>query len=222
MPRSREEILAEIQQLKDYLAQKSQSKMSLTPKLEGFEVMNPAALKAKQGIELSGKIDEEAIKPPAGDIGGRIALARESLGNIDKIREDLYPNGKFDRGIAFGSNIRASIPIPFLNKVLPTVAPNIPFLKEDDPYVNKAQNLFRRMGSALSARQLIQTGTAARPEETARLVEQYAPNVWSGDESAMTGLNELKNFYKDYLNVNDPTGQKGLNPAKKFGRRFGE
>ena len=54
------------------------------------------------------------------------------------------------------------------------------------------------MGAALSGRQLIQTGVAARPEETQRLIQQFAPNLFSNPKSALKGLNELEDFYKNY------------------------
>ena len=54
------------------------------------------------------------------------------------------------------------------------------------------------MGAALSGRQLIQTGVAARPEETQRLIQQFAPNLFSNPKSALNGLNELEVFYKNY------------------------
>lgn len=164
------------------------------------------------GTELEKQKALEGIKGTSGEVGGRVALARESLNEIKNIKDALFPTGKpesFDRSLAAGANIRAAVPIPFANKVLPAATPNVPFTKADDPFVNKSQDLARRLGTVLSGRQLIQTGVAARPEETERLIEQFAPNVWSGNRSALNALNQLEKFYYDYLQTIDPSGAKG-------------
>ena len=64
-----------------------------------------------------------------------------------------------------------------------------------------AQNLARWLTTAISARQLIQTGVAARPEETKLLVGQFLGNALTNPESMMSGLQQLEDFYKDYNNT---------------------
>ena len=132
---------------------------------------------------------------------GKIALARESLRNIEAIKKTLFPSGKaksFQRGKAFASNLPLSY---------------VPGLPQRAPFNKDAQDIYRQMGSALSGRQLIQTGVAARPEETAKLVAQYAPNLFSADEAAMQGLSELQDFYKTYIYIVET---KGLQSADEW------
>lgn len=151
--------------------------------------MNPVAEKQK-----------EIIKGPAEAAVGKIALANESIKNIDDIKKALFPDGtpkSFDRNAAFQGN---------------TPHPKLPFVGDVGPQfipTEKGQDIFRKMGASLSARQLIQTGVAARPEETEKLVSQFAPNAFSNPESAFKGLNELQNFYKDYLNTAQPEKRLG-------------
>lgn len=153
-------------------------------------------LKRKPSIEELRKdaaIKRESQGIPSGEIG-KVALAQESIKNIDDIKKILFPTGEaksFKRGVALGSNVPGAT-APLIGAVIP----------ERAPFANKnMQDVFRKMGSALSGRQLIQTGVAARPEETIKLVNQYAPNVFSNPESSLQGLNELQEFYKNYLNT---------------------
>ena len=117
---------------------------------------------------------------------GRISLANESIKNIQDIRKMLFPSGgaeSFKRTTAFASNLpMGSLP----------VFPSRGWGREE-------QDVFRKMGAALSGRQLIQTGVAARPEETQKLISQFAPSVGSNPEAAFAGLNELEDFYKNYI-----------------------
>lgn len=142
---------------------------------------------------------KKAIQGPGAE-SGKVALAQESIKNIEDVKKILFPTGKaesFERGIAFKSNLPGNT-VPILRNIMPDVAP----LSE------KGQEVFRKMGASLSARQLIQTGVAARPEETAKLVAQFAPNMASNPKAALDGLNELQSFYEEYLNTVDPTGAK--------------
>jgi hypothetical protein len=181
----------------------------------GLSTTNLDALKQTEQVKNQADIDKqtalEGIKGPSGEIGGRIALARESMQRLRNIKRMIFPDGtpkSFRRDLALGANL-PGISLPGFGRVTPTKVGNVPFTEADDPFVNDAQDLHRELGTILSGRQLIQTGVAARPEETERLVEQFAPNVWSGAESAMNGLNQLESFYKDYLKVIDPSGAKG-------------
>jgi len=47
-----------------------------------------------------------------------------------------------------------------------------------------------------------------------QLVEQFAPSGWSGEQSAWDAVKQLEDFYKDYLDINDPTGARKLNPTR--------
>lgn len=180
----------------------------------GISMENLDALRATERVKNETELEKakqlESLKGPAGDIAGRIALARESLTNIQKIKQQMFPDGtpaSFDRGLAFASNLKST---PVIGGLLPAVRPDNPIDPNDDQAAARAQNVFRQMGSSISGRQLIQTGVAARPEETQRLVEQFAPGGTSSGEAAFDALDQLEAFYKDYLRVNDPSGAKGL------------
>lgn len=152
--------------------------------------------------DLAAETQKEIVKGPAEGAVGKIALAQESLKNIDDIEKILFPNGKFDRGIAARGNMPGVV-LPFLGKVTPRIAPDNPL--DNNPKENSraqaGQDYGRKIGAALAARQLIQTGVAARPEETQALYQQFAPNMFSNEKSARAALNELKSFYKEYLNT---------------------
>lgn len=174
----------------------------------------------KHRIELEHRAEQEIqtekIKGVSGEVAGRIALAKESLKNVDDIKTILFPNwrdyeaGKtqrldFQRWTAMAANIPGG---------------QLPGIPSKIAWGRKApQDLFRKMGAIISGRQLIQTGVAARPEETAKLITQFAPTLFSNAESALQGLNELKEFYNIYLRETDPKTRfreeelpEGLNP----------
>ena len=58
----------------------------------------------------------------------------------------------------------------------------------------------------LVGRQLIETGVAARPEETKRLIKEFGVNFLTDPEAALQGLSELETFYKDFVGSVDPSG----------------
>lgn len=147
----------------------------------------------------------ELIKGPGAD-SGKVTLAQESLKNIDDIKSMLFPDGtskSFNREAAFGSNPPA-LRLPLIGRVGANVRRDNPLDPTDNVKAQEAQDLFRKIGAALSARQLIQTGVAARPEETQKLIEQFAPNFFSNPDAALKGLDELKTFYSEYINKTDP------------------
>lgn len=167
-------------------------------------VDNPAF---KQQQEQQKTIQNEIIKGPAEASVGKVTLANESLQNIDDIINALFPDGtpeSFDRGLATSSNMPAGW-LPGM----PSVRPDNPLDQNDNARVEAAQNIYRKMGASLGARQLIQTGVAARPEETAKLVSQFAPNLFSNPQAAYKGLKELKKFYEEYLNTAVPEKRLG-------------
>lgn len=157
--------------------------------------------------------EKEIIKGPAESAVGKIALANESLKNLEDIKKILFPTGKansFKRELAFRSNM-PGISLPVLGRLTPQVSPDNPLDPTDDTKSMQAQDLFRKMGASLSGRQLIQTGVAARPEETQKLVGQFAPGLFSNPDSSFRGLDELKDFYRDYLNNAEPSRRLGKN-----------
>lgn len=130
----------------------------------------------------------ESIQKGAGAEAGKIALAQESIQNIRDMKKILFPDGtakSFNRMAAGKAN-------------LPIIGGPLPFDEE-------GQTLFRKGGAALAARQLIQTGVAARPEETKALVRQFMANSASNPKAAFKALDELENFYGSYLGTTDPT-----------------
>lgn len=131
--------------------------------------------------------DELAKGIPSGE-SGKAALAEESIRNIQEVRKMLFPQGtpqSYRRDIAVQSNL------PFSG--LPGIPQNVG--------TYEPQTVARKMGAALAGRQLIQTGVAARPEETARLVRQFAPSGLMSSQAAMEGLQELEAFYSNYLQI---------------------
>lgn len=168
------------------------------------------ALKAKNDLEVKQSIEKKQKEGIPTSEAGKVALADESVKNIDDIINILYPDGtpkSFKRGIATGSNL-PGITLPFLGRITPQVRPDNPLDKGDDKAAEQAQDVFRKMGAALAGRQLIQTGVAARPEENAKLVGQFAPGTFSNAESGLKALIELKDFYKSYKNNVVPTREK--------------
>lgn len=146
--------------------------------------------------KINDQIVKEVIQGPSGEVGGRVALAKESIKNIDDIIKILFPDGtpkSFKRTTAFASNLPGG---------------SLPMLPQR-AWGQAEQDVFRKMGAALSGRQLIQTGVAARPEETAKLVAQFAPSAGSNPDSALNGLLELKKFYEDYISQTDPEARFG-------------
>ncbi len=156
---------------------------------------------------------------PAAEIG-KVSLAQESIKNIEDIKKILFPDGtpkSFQRNTATWSNIPGAT-APVIGAVIP----------ERGVKANE-QDVYRKMGAALSGRQLIQTGVAARPEETAKLVGQFSPGLFSNSTSALRGLNELQDFYRSYLNtvsersVSDtPTSRYVKTGTKSDGTRVGQ
>jgi len=126
----------------------------------------------------------------AGAESGKIALAKEAIGSIRDVKSILFPSGtpeSFRRSIAAESNIFGGLS-------------------------EEAQNVFRKAGNSLAARQLISTGVAARPEETEALQKRFIANIKSNPRAAYQALEELEGFYNEYLGVSDPSGmfhQKG-------------
>ena len=135
--------------------------------------------------ELAGTI------PP--DKAGVYTLSVESIKNIGNAVKTLFPDGtanSFKRDIAIKSNIPGS-DLPIVGGLIPNAAP---FSKE-------GQNVNRWIGNALSGRQLIQTGVAARPDETQALVRRFMAGAVSNPESAKQAFEELSGFYTDYNTV---------------------
>lgn len=170
----------------------------------GVKFIKPDIQRQQEQFKNEMAIDLEAQKKMiagAGAESGRVALAQESIKNIAYIKKILFPDGtanSFDRKTAFGSNI-PGVDLPLLGRVTPRAI----------PFSEKGQQVARKMGASLAARQLIQTGVAARPEETANLFNQFAPGLYSNPQAALDGLNELEKFYASYIEKVDPTGAKG-------------
>jgi len=183
--------------------------------------------RVKNRLKAELQLTEEGIKGVGSDLVGRTTMAKEALVEIDKAMKDLFPNGRgsLDRPVAFGSNM-PFVQVPFTNMTTPQVMPDLPVSKVEDGLAEKSQNTFRRVGTSLAGRQLIQTGVSSRPEETARLVAQFAPNVFSNPNAAYDGLVQARDFYTKFLEIVDPQGVKGVNagqqPKSKFSHLWGE
>ena len=159
---------------------------------------------------LERKKAEMGMEGVGNEAAGKMTLAKESLKNIEEIKKILFPDGtpnSFDKNIAGLSNIPGS-KIPVLGSIIPNKLPD-PLIVGGSPLYppeasKKAQDVYRKMGSSLAARQLIQTGVAARPEETEKLIAQFAPSFFSNPESSFNALNELQQFYESWIKETDP------------------
>ena len=115
---------------------------------------------------------------------GKATLAMQAVQDLNDVKQILFPGGKFARGRAAYSAARNT---PFVGGALPQTA--------------ASQNIYRKLFNAIAAKQLIQTGVAARPEETARLVKQYLADATSNPEATLAGFAELEAFYTQYVNA---------------------
>lgn len=175
-------------------------------RISGYKTQLRPEEALKQKIEETKQIELAKGIPTAES--GKVALAKESIRNIEDVKGMLFsqklPTGEYDpssykRGTAYGSNITFG--------QLPIIPSNTGFYTP--------QTIFRKMGASLSGRQLIQTGVAARPEETAKLVGQFAPSGLMSSKAALEGLNELQEFYRDYLYIVET---KGLQAADEWAK----
>lgn len=147
-------------------------------------------------VDLNAKTQEKMAEGIPADKTGLYNLSKESIGNIENIKDVLFPNKdaknfderakSFDRGAAFQSNT-PNLKLPFNVQVGP-----------DFISTEKGQDVYRWASTAVSAKQLIQTGVAARPDETKKLVQAFIPGAVSSSRSSLKGLNELQNFYVSF------------------------
>jgi len=156
----------------------------------GLEVnpqSNQFSEEAPEGMEVIGyRKDNTPIYRKltiSGDKAGLYTLANESIGNVQDVKKLLFPDGtpnSFRRDLALRAQLGK-------NKL----APND----------KEGQRIFRKLSTALSARQLIQTGVAAREDETKMLYNQFYGGVLSNPEALFEGLDQLGNFYDNYNQV---------------------
>lgn len=167
-----------------------------------FEMMiTPEEQSQKNAVKAEEVQSQELAKGSPASESGKVALANESIKNIGDIKRILFPTGKansFKRTTAFASNLPGG---------------SWPMLPSRG-WGKAEQDVFRKMGASLAGRQLIQTGVAARPEETQKLISEFAPSLGSNPEAALAGLNELEVFYKDYLNTLKTRGTSNTEPSQ--------
>lgn len=139
-------------------------------------------LKSSGNVPYGARVVSSPVQVPTSE-AGRYTLARESMKSLADVKKLLFPDGtpkSFKGDIATKGQIARWGALP----------------KDKE-----GQNLFRKLSTALSARQLIQTGVAARPDETRMLYKQFYANILSDPEALFEGLNQLESFYKDYTSV---------------------
>lgn len=139
-------------------------------------------LKSSGDVPYGARVVSSPVQVPTSE-AGRYTLARESIKSLADVKKLLFPDGtpkSFKGDIATKGQIARWGALP----------------KDKE-----GQNLFRKLSTALSARQLIQTGVAARPDETKTLYKQFYANLLSDPEALFEGLNQLESFYKDYTSV---------------------
>lgn len=145
---------------------------------------------------------DQAKGIPAADYG-RFTLSNESIKNLEDVDKILFPNGdikSFRRDIAGASNL--------------------PIFGGPAPFNEGAQKVYRKLGSALAARQLIQTGVSSNEGERKQLVNQFLANYGSDASSFREGLNQLGTFYKEYNNLYKTKGI-GDNPTENKNKNVG-
>lgn len=146
--------------------------------------------RGKPGEKLSvfgyGKKNKDGSGNIAGTIppdkAGLYTLAQESIKNISRADKVLFPGTNtesFNRGAAAKSNVFGGAA----------------------PFSEEGQNVRRWLTSSLAARQLIQTGVAARPEEAQSLLDNFMAGVTSDPKAAKVALQELSRFYSAYTDV---------------------
>jgi len=162
--------------------------ISLPLELQKLDVQRSKISAAKSISEQRAK--DKSGQVPAAQIG-HYTLAQESMRNIDDVKKILFPKGtpeSFNRGAAVKSNIPGSN-LPIIGNVIPDVM----------PWSKEGQDIYRQIGEALAAKQLIKTGVAARPDETRAMTKRFMAGIESNPESAFSALNELGEFYQNYI-----------------------
>lgn len=139
--------------------------------------------------DVMAKKSAEKTVTGAGAESGKIAFIKTALKEgIPGARNILFPTGdtkSFNRTAATASTIWGGGPMP-LNK--------------------DAQNLYRQLGSALSARRYMLTGQAANQQEIKEAVNQFM-SQWGSDPDALAqGISQIENEFNEYLNTIDPSG----------------
>lgn len=146
-------------------------------------------------VPKGAKVVSSPVQIPTSE-AGRYTLANESVKNIEDVKNILFPDGtpkSFRKDLAIkGQFARWGLAAP----------------TDKD-----GQRLYRKLSSALSGRQLIQTGVAARPEETNLLYKQFYGNALSNPDSLFEGLNQLKDFYTNYQGIVSQKGDSGNNKS---------
>lgn len=137
--------------------------------------------------KLRREVGGQNVREISQDKSGLATLASESIRNIQEVKDILFPSGdpsSFKRMTAAAANIPGG---------------NLPGIPEVAPFHESGQDVYRKVSAALAGRQLIQTGVAARPEETKKLYATFAPGFFSSSKATLNGLNELEAFYQNYI-----------------------
>jgi len=107
---------------------------------------------------------------------GRYVLANESIKDVQEVRDILFPTGEessFRRDVAAGIN----------------------------PFDKDTQEVSTKVARMLSAKLLLQSGVAVRPEELTTQAKAYIANWKSNPKVAMENLDSLANFYSQITNI---------------------
>lgn len=123
------------------------------------------------------KATSEGYIPP--DKAGLYTISNQSIKNISEIKKLLFPDGTVK---SFNPVLAGKAKLPIIGQI-----------KDND-----AQRLYTLYSNIISGKQLIQTGVAARPDETKTLYNSYLPNLISQPGSALKALNDLEDFYKNF------------------------
>lgn len=136
-------------------------------------------IKPSGSVPYGARVVSSPVQIPPSE-AGRYTLSNEAIGSIADVKSILFPDGTPK---SFKSDIANKAQIARWGAL---------------PKDKEGQRVFRKLSTALSGRQLIQTGVAARPEETNLLYKQFYGNMLSDPEALYEGLTQLENFYKGY------------------------
>jgi len=172
---------------------------SIDPPFKSIPVITPVVTVPKLDMveKEAPPVEEESRAREKGKVGfvpvdkaGLDTLADEAISNVQDVRKVLFPDGtskSFRRDIATASRL--------------------PILGKAAPFNKDAQNVERKIKTALSARILIMTGVAARPEEIQSQYDLFIANLGSDPDSAFEALDQLESFNTKYKKTLRGRGQ---------------
>jgi hypothetical protein len=98
---------------------------------------------------------------------------------------------------------------------LPSSLPDFPGSKSEDKLSEKGQRIASNIEGAKTGKMLIQTGVASNPGERESMSATYDPGLFKNPKALYEQYNQLKDFYKTFLDIVDPQNVKGVRQESK-------